>query len=320
MPKMTAKIMSWKMKKRKIMSEQEFKSGFIALVGRPNVGKSTLLNQMIGEKIAIMSPKAQTTRNKIQGIYTTTQGQIVFLDTPGIHKPQNSLGDYMVKTAMSAIRESDMVWFLVDAETPRGRGDDFIINRLKETKTPVYLIINKIDLVKPEELLVMISDYQSQMEFTEIFPISARNGDGVQSLLDFAMPKMEAGPQYYPADQITDHPERFIMAELIREKVLQLTRQEVPHSVAVVIDKIERKDEKHLHIQATIIVERPTQKNIVIGKQGAMIKEIGIRARRDIERLLGDKVFLETWVKVEERWRDKPQALQTYGYKEDSDI
>lgn len=302
------------------MSEQEFKSGFIALVGRPNVGKSTLLNQMIGEKIAIMSPKAQTTRNKIQGIYTTTQGQIVFLDTPGIHKPQNSLGDYMVKTAMSAIRESDMVWFLVDAETPRGRGDDFIINRLKETKTPVYLIINKIDLVKPEELLVMISDYQSQMEFTEIFPISARNGDGVQSLLDFAMPKMEAGPQYYPADQITDHPERFIMAELIREKVLQLTRQEVPHSVAVVIDKIERKDEKHLHIQATIIVERPTQKNIVIGKQGAMIKEIGIRARRDIERLLGDKVFLETWVKVEERWRDKPQALQTYGYKEDSDI
>lgn len=302
------------------MSEQEFKSGFIALVGRPNVGKSTLLNQMIGEKIAIMSPKAQTTRNKIQGIYTTTQGQIVFLDTPGIHKPQNSLGDYMVKTAMSAIRESDMVWFLVDAETPRGRGDDFIINRLKETKTPVYLIINKIDLVKPEALLTMIADYQDQMDFAEIFPISARNGDGVQSLLDFAMPKMEVGPQYYPADQITDHPERFIMAELIREKVLQLTRQEVPHSVAVVIDKIERKDEKHLHIQATIVVERPTQKNIVIGKQGAMIKEIGIRARRDIERLLGDKVFLETWVKVEARWRDKPQALQSYGYKEDSDI
>ncbi|QIL50926.1 GTPase Era [Weissella coleopterorum] len=302
------------------MSEQEFKSGFIALVGRPNVGKSTLLNQMIGEKIAIMSPKAQTTRNKIQGIYTTTQGQIVFLDTPGIHKPQNSLGDYMVKTAMSAIRESDMVWFLVDAETPRGRGDDFIINRLKETKTPVYLIINKIDLVKPEALLALIADYQAQMDFAEIFPISARNGDGVQSLLDFAMPKMEVGPQYYPADQITDHPERFIMAELIREKVLQLTRQEVPHSVAVVIDKIERQDENHLHIQATIVVERPTQKNIVIGKQGAMIKEIGTRARRDIERLLGDKVFLETWVKVEERWRDKPQALQTYGYKEDADV
>ncbi|KRN75161.1 era protein [Weissella kandleri] len=301
------------------MSE-EFKSGFIALVGRPNVGKSTLLNQMIGEKIAIMSPKAQTTRNKIQGIYTTDEGQIVFLDTPGIHKPQNSLGDYMVKTAMSAIRESDMVWMLVDASQERGRGDNFIIERLKESKTPVYLIINKIDLVKPEDLLAIIADYQTQMNFAEIFPISARQDDGVQELLDFAMPKMEAGPQYYPADQITDHPERFIMAELIREKVLQLTRQEVPHSVAVVIDKIERQDEQHLHVQATIVVERPSQKNIVIGKQGSMIKEIGTRARRDIERLLGDKVFLETWVKVEERWRDKPQALQSYGYKEDADV
>ncbi|MDR3241506.1 MAG: GTPase Era [Lactobacillaceae bacterium] len=302
------------------MSKEEFKSGFIALVGRPNVGKSTLLNKMIGEKIAIMSPKAQTTRNKIQGIYTTDEGQIVFLDTPGIHKPQNSLGDYMVKTAMSAIREADMVWMIVNADQPRGGGDDFIIHRLKDTKTPVYLIINKIDLVEPQDLLAIIADYQAQMEFAEIFPISALKGDGVDELLQFGMDHMEAGPQYYPADQITDHPERFIMAELIREKVLQLTRQEVPHSVAVVIDKIERQDEGHLHVQATIVVERPTQKNIVIGKQGAMIKEIGIRARKDIEHLLGDKVFLETWVKVEDRWRDKPQALQTYGYKEDSDI
>ncbi|MCM0582333.1 GTPase Era [Weissella diestrammenae] len=302
------------------MSAEDFKSGFIALVGRPNVGKSTLLNQMIGEKIAIMSPKAQTTRNKIQGIYTTDEGQIVFLDTPGIHKPQNSLGDYMVKTAMSAIREADMVWFLVNADQPRGGGDDFIINRLKDTKTPVYLIINKIDLVNPSDLLAIIADYQAQMGFAEIFPISALKGDGVSELLTFGMDQMAAGPQYYPADQITDHPERFIMAELIREKVLQLTRQEVPHSVAVVIDKIERQTEGHLHVQATIVVERPTQKNIVIGKQGAMIKEIGIRARRDIERLLGDKIFLETWVKVEDRWRDKPQALQSYGYKEDAEI
>lgn len=302
------------------MSEQGFKSGFVALVGRPNVGKSTLLNKMIGEKIAIMSPKAQTTRNKIQGIYTTDEGQIVFMDTPGIHKPHNSLGDFMVKTAMSALREADMVWFLVNADEPRGAGDDFIINRLKDTNTPVYLIINKIDLVNPSDLLAIIADYSQQMEFAEIFPISALKGDGVPELLDFAMDKMEEGPQYYPADQITDHPERFIMSELIREKVLQLTRQEVPHSVAVVIDKIERQDENHLHVQATIVVERPTQKNIVIGKQGAMIKEIGVRARKDIERLLGDKIFLETWVKVEERWRNKPQALQTYGYKEDSDI
>lgn len=302
------------------MSEQKFKSGFIALVGRPNVGKSTLLNKMIGEKIAIMSPKAQTTRNKIQGIYTTNEGQMVFMDTPGIHKPHNSLGDFMVKTAMSALREADMVWMLVNADQKRGVGDDFIIHRLKESNTPVYLIINKVDLINRAEVLDQIADYNTQMDFAEIFPVSALTGEGVPELLQFTMNHMSAGPQYYPADQITDHPERFIMSELIREKVLELTRQEVPHSVAVVIDKIEREDEEHLHVQATIVVERSSQKNIVIGKQGAMIKQIGIRARKDIERLLGDKIFLETWVKVEDRWRDKPQALQSYGYKEDSDI
>lgn len=302
------------------MSEQEFKSGFIALVGRPNVGKSTLLNKMIGEKIAIMSPKAQTTRNKIQGIYTTNEGQMVFIDTPGIHKPHNSLGDYMVKTAMSALRESDMVWLLVNADQERGVGDDFIINRLKESNTPVYLIINKVDLIDRAEVLNQIADYNAQMDFAEIFPISALTGEGVAELLQFTMDHMATGPQYYPEDQLTDHPERFIMSELIREKVLELTRQEVPHSVAVVIDKIAREDEQKLHVQATIVVERPSQKNIIIGKRGAMIKEIGIRARKDIERLLGDKIFLETWVKVEDRWRDKPQALQSYGYKEDSDI
>ncbi|MDF8366986.1 GTPase Era [Weissella paramesenteroides] len=302
------------------MSEQEFKSGFIALVGRPNVGKSTLLNKMIGEKIAIMSPKAQTTRNKIQGIYTTNEGQMIFMDTPGIHKPHNSLGDFMVKTAMSALRESDMVWLLVNADQERGVGDDFIIKRLKESNTPVYLIINKVDLINRAEVLNQIADYSAQMDFAEIFPISALTGEGVPELLAFTMDHMAAGPQYYPADQFTDHPERFIMSELIREKVLELTRQEVPHSVAVVIDKIEREDEQRLHVQATIVVERPSQKNIIIGKRGAMIKEIGTRARKDIERLLGDKIFLETWVKVEDRWRDKPQALQSYGYKEDSDI
>ncbi|WP_439818182.1 GTPase Era [Weissella paramesenteroides] len=302
------------------MSEQEFKSGFIALVGRPNVGKSTLLNKMIGEKIAIMSPKAQTTRNKIQGIYTTNEGQMIFMDTPGIHKPHNSLGDFMVKTAMSALRESDMVWLLVNADQERGVGDDFIIKRLKESNTPVYLIINKVDLINRAEVLNQIADYSAQMNFAEIFPISALTGEGVPELLEFTMAHMASGPQYYPADQLTDHPERFIMSELIREKVLELTRQEVPHSVAVVIDKIEREDEQRLHVQATIVVERPSQKNIIIGKRGAMIKEIGTRARKDIERLLGDKIFLETWVKVEDRWRDKPQALQSYGYKEDSDI
>jgi GTP-binding protein Era len=267
-----------------------------------------------------MSPKAQTTRNKIQGIYTTNEGQMVFMDTPGIHKPHNSLGDFMVKTAMSALREADMVWMLVNADQKRGVGDDFIIHRLKESNTPVYLIINKVDLINRAEVLDQIADYNTQMDFAEIFPVSALTGEGVPELLQFTMNHMSAGPQYYPADQITDHPERFIMSELIREKVLELTRQEVPHSVAVVIDKIEREDEEHLHVQATIVVERSSQKNIVIGKQGAMIKQIGIRARKDIERLLGDKIFLETWVKVEDRWRDKPQALQSYGYKEDSDI
>lgn len=226
----------------------------------------------------------------------------------------------MVKTAMSALRESDMVWLLVNADQERGVGDDFIIKRLKESNTPVYLIINKVDLINRAEVLNQIADYSAQMDFAEIFPISALTGEGVPELLAFTMDHMAAGPQYYPADQLTDHPERFIMSELIREKVLELTRQEVPHSVAVVIDKIEREDEQRLHVQATIVVERPSQKNIIIGKRGAMIKEIGTRARKDIERLLGDKIFLETWVKVEDRWRDKPQALQSYGYKEDSDI
>ncbi|AIG65312.1 GTPase Era [Weissella tructae] len=302
------------------MSEQAFKSGFVAIVGRPNVGKSTLMNEMIGEKIAIMSPKAQTTRNKIQGIYTNDDGQIVFIDTPGIHKPQNGLGDFMVKTAMSSLGEADMIWFVVNADQKRGAGDDFIINRLKTVDTPVYLIINKVDLVHPQELLAIIDDYRQQMEFAEIFPISALDGDGVPELLNVTMGHMEEGPQYYPEDQITDHPERFIMAELIREKVLQLTRQEVPHSVAVVIETIEREGDAKLHIQAAIVVERPTQKNIVIGKGGAMIKEIGTRARKDIERLMGEKIFLELWVKVEDRWRDKPQSLNAFGYNEDSEV
>lgn len=299
------------------MSKDGFKSGFVAIVGRPNVGKSTLMNHIVGEKIAIMSNKAQTTRNKIQGIYTTDEEQIVFIDTPGIHKPQNSLGDFMVKSALSALHEADAIWFVVNADEERGRGDDFIIERLKDVKsTPIYLVINKIDLVHPNELLDIIATYQGieGMEWAEVFPISAKTGANVQELIDNVAGKLEAGPQYFPADQITDHPERFVIGELIREKVLQLTSQEVPHSVAVVIEKIERESDEKIQIQATIVVDRPGQKSIIIGKQGAVIKQIGIRARKDIERLLGDRVNLTTWVKVEERWRDKPQALQTYGY------
>ena len=253
-------------------------------------------------------------------IYTTDNAQVVFIDTPGVHKPQNSLGNFMVKSAFSALHEADAIWFVVDASMPRGRGDDFIISRLNEvTETPIYLLINKVDLIAREELLAIIESYQVDAPtWTEVFPISATEGDNVPELLDNVVSHLDEGPQYFDADQLTDHPERFVIGELIREKVLQLTRQEVPHSVAVVIDKIAREDEEKIHIQASIIVERPTQKNIIIGKQGTMIKNIGTRARKDIERLMGDKVFLETWVKVEPRWRDRPQALQTLGYNEEN--
>ncbi|CAH0417704.1 GTPase Era [Periweissella ghanensis] len=300
------------------MSGKEFKSGFVAIVGRPNVGKSTLLNHIVGEKVAIMSNKAQTTRNKIQGIYTTDDEQIVFIDTPGIHKPHNSLGDFMVKSALSALHEADAIWFVVNADEERGRGDDFIIERLKEVSgTPIYLVINKIDLVHPNDLLPIMESYREALDWNEIFPISARSGANVPELLETVAKELTAGPQYFPADQITDHPERFVIGELIREKILQLTSQEVPHSVAVVIEKIERETEQKVQIQATIVVERPGQKSIIIGKQGAVIKQVGIRARKDIERLLGDRVNLQLWVKVEDRWLDKPQALQSYGYSEE---
>lgn len=301
------------------MTNPGFKSGFVAIIGRPNVGKSTLLNRIVGEKIAIMSNKAQTTRNKIQGIYTTNDAQVVFIDTPGVHKPQNSLGDYMVKSAFSALHEADAIWFVVDASQKRGGGDNYIIDRLKEvTKTPIYLLVNKVDLLPKEELFEVIQSYQEDAPvWKEIFPISATEGDNVPELLETVISDLDEGPQYFDSDQLTDHPERFVISELIREKVLQLTKQEVPHSVAVVIDKISSDDDGLVSIQASIIVERASQKNIVIGKQGRMIKEVGTRARKDIERLLGSKVFLETWVKVEERWRDRPQALQSFGYRKD---
>lgn len=302
--------------------EKVFKSGFVAIVGRPNVGKSTLLNRIIGQKIAIMSNKAQTTRNKIQGIYTRENAQVVFIDTPGIHKPKNALDDFMDKSAFSAFNEADAIWFVVDASMPRGAGDNFIIERLKKIKEsdenkPVYLLINKIDLLDKNQLLGVIASYQvDAVNWDQVYPISATEGDNVPEVVEDIIDILEEGPQYFDADQLTDHPERFIIGELIREKILELTRQEVPHSVSVIVEKVERQDEDKIHVQATIVVERPTQKNIIIGKQGAMIKQIGIKARKDIEALLGDKVYLETWVKVEPRWREKPQALQSLGYKE----
>lgn len=294
-----------------------FKSGFVAILGRPNVGKSTFLNRVMGQKIAIMSNKAQTTRNKIMGIYTTETEQIVFIDTPGIHKPKTALGDFMVESAYSTLREVDTVLFMVPADEKRGKGDDMIIERLQEAKVPVILVINKIDKVHPDQLLEQIDDFRDQMDFKEIIPISALQGNNVDRLLTVLTENLEEGFQYFPEDQITDHPERFLVSEMIREKILTLTEQEVPHSVAVVMDSMKRDPETDkIHIQATIMVERNSQKGIIIGKHGAMLKKIGTLARRDIEIMLGDKVYLETWVKVKKNWRDKKLDLADFGYNE----
>lgn len=293
------------------------KSGFVAIVGRPNVGKSTLLNRVVGQKIAIMSDKAQTTRNKIQGVYTTDDAQLIFIDTPGIHKPKHRLGDFMVETAYSALREVDVTLFMISADQKRGKGDDFIIERLRQSQTPVFLVINKFDKVHPDALLAIIEDYSSQMDFAEIVPISATEGNNFETLMKLLIDEMPEGPQYFPEDQITDHPEYFIVSELVREKVLLLTRDEVPHSVAVVVDSMKRDHNDKVHIQATIIVERDSQKGIIIGKGGKMLKQIGTKARLDIEHLLDDKVFLELWVKVQKDWRDKQTFLTDYGYRKD---
>ena len=297
--------------------QNNFHSGFVAILGRPNVGKSTFLNRVVGQKIAIMSDKAQTTRNKIQGIYTEDDAQIVFIDTPGIHKPHSRLGDFMVESALSTLNEVDAVLFMVNATQKRGRGDDFIIERLKNVKKPIYLVINKIDQIHPDKLLQIMDDYRNTLDYAEVFPISALEGNNCPELIESLVNTLTEGPQYYPADQITDHPERFIAGELIREKVLELTREEVPHSVAVVVDRIHREDDEKVLVQATIVVERNSQKGIIIGKGGKMLKQIGVKARKDIELMLGDKVYLELWVKVQPNWKDRQVDLQALGYKQD---
>lgn len=297
--------------------QNNFHSGFVAILGRPNVGKSTFLNRVVGQKIAIMSDKAQTTRNKIQGIYTEDNAQIVFIDTPGIHKPHSRLGDFMVESALSTLSEVDAVLFMVNATQKRGRGDDFIIERLKNVKKPIYLVINKIDQIHPDKLLQIMDDYRNTLDYAEVFPISALEGNNCPELIESLVNTLPEGPQYYPADQITDHPERFIAGELIREKVLELTREEVPHSVAVVVDRIHREDDEKVLVQATIVVERNSQKGIIIGKGGKMLKQIGVKARKDIELMLGDKVYLELWVKVQPNWKDRQVDLQALGYKQD---
>jgi len=296
-----------------------YKSGFISIIGRPNVGKSTFLNRVIGQKIAIMSDKPQTTRNKVQGVLTTNDSQMIFIDTPGIHKPKHKLGDFMLKVSKNTLREVDIIMFMVNAEQKLGKGDEFILEMLAGNPTPVFLVINKIDQIHPDELIGIIESYKERYDFAEIVPISALQGNNVENLLETVKKYLPEGPQYYPADQVTDHPERFIISELIREKVLHLTREEIPHSIAVVIDKIRRDEENEgkIRVAATIMVERDSQKGIVIGKRGALLKEVGIRARKDIEMLLGSKVYLELWVKVQKDWRNKSTHLRDFGFRDD---
>lgn len=301
-----------------MMENTNYKSGFVSIVGRPNVGKSTLLNQIIGEKITITSDKAQTTRNRIQGIHTTDEEQIIFIDTPGIHKPKHRLGQYMVDTALSTLNEVDIVLFMVNVSEKKGPGDRFIMKRLENIKTPVFLVLNQIDKIHPDELLPIIEGYKEEMDFEEIIPVSAANGNNVERLLEVISSHLEEGPQFFPSDQIADHPEYFIVSEFVREKVLELTREEIPHSVAVETESMQRGDNDLIDISVTINVERNSQKGIIIGKGGKMLKEIGTRARKDIETLLGSKVYLELWVKVEDDWRDTPKDLSRFGYKEDN--
>lgn len=292
-----------------------FKSGFVSIVGRPNVGKSTLLNYILKTKLAITSSTAQTTRNTIQGIYTDDDAQIIFMDTPGIHKPQDGLGSFMNTNALNSIYGVDVVLFIAPADEKIGKGDRFIIERLKEADGPVYLILNKIDLLNKDQLIAKLNEWQELFDFKEIIPISAVNGDNVDKLLNLVKDDLQEGVMYYPSDHITDHPERFIMAEFIREKILYFTHEEVPHSVAIVIERMEE-DESGVHVMAAIVVNRPSQKAIIIGKQGALIQKIRQQARREMKRFLQVPVTLELFVKVEKNWRNKQKYLKEFGYDE----
>ena len=293
------------------------KSGFVTLIGRPNVGKSTLMNRMIGQKIAITSNKPQTTRNRIQTVHTDERGQIVFVDTPGIHKAKNKLGEYMVGAAEKTIGEVDVVCWLVEPTTYIGAGEQHIIERLKKVKAPIILVINKVDTIKKEEILPVIDCYRKELDFQEIIPVSARSGANVDELIDTIYKYLPYGPMFYDEDTITDQPMRQIVAELIREKALHALNEEIPHGIAVVIDSMkERKSQKGIitDIQATIICERDSHKGIIIGKQGSMLKKIGTQARIEMENLLDMKVNLQLWVKVKKDWRDSDMLLKNYGY------
>lgn len=297
-----------------------FKSGFVTIIGRPNVGKSTLMNRIIGQKIAITSNKPQTTRNRIQTVYTDRQkGQIVFLDTPGIHKAKNRLGEYMVNTAEHTLSDVDVVLWLVEPANFIGAGERHIVEMLKKANIPVLLVINKIDTVaKKEELLRFIDTYREVYEFEEIIPASALRGDNVEDIIDSIFKYLPFGPMFFDEDTVTDQPQRQIAAEMIREKALQALEDEVPHGIAVTIERMkQRKGQQIMDIEASIICERETHKGIIIGKNGAMLKKIGTNARFEIERLVEEKVNLKLWVKVRKNWRDSDLLLKNFGYKEE---
>lgn len=298
------------------MNNENFKSGFVTLIGRPNVGKSTLMNHLIGQKIAITSNKPQTTRNRIQTVFTDERGQIIFLDTPGIHKAKNKLGEHMVSIALRTLNEVDLILWLVEPSTFIGEGERQIVEKLNRTKTPVILIINKIDTVKKEEILTFIAAYKDLCDFKEIIPVSALKGENTDNLIDILYKYMPKGPMYYDEDTITDQPEKQIVAELIREKSLRLLSEEIPHGIAVVIDRMkEREDSREglMDIDATIICERDSHKGIIIGKGGAMLKKIGTQARKEIENLLDCHVNLKLWVKTKKDWRNSDFLIKNYG-------
>lgn len=294
---------------------KKFYSGFVSLIGRPNVGKSTLMNRLIGEKIAIISPKPQTTRNKIQSILTKDDYQVIFIDTPGIHKPKHKLGQYMVKSAETTMNEVDLLLMLIEPNEKVLEVDNYIIERLNQVKTPVVLIINKIDTVEREKILKIIDVYSKIYNFSEIIPISAMKGTNTDLLLETIKKYLPEGPKYFPEDMITDQPERQIVSEIIREKALQLLQEEIPHGIAVEIFSMKKRENQNLvDIEATIYCEKDSHKGIIIGKQGAMLKKIGSRARTDIQNLLGTPVFLQIWVKVKKDWRDSDFLLKNFGY------
>ena len=295
----------------------DFKSGFVTLIGRPNVGKSTLMNYLIGQKIAITSNKPQTTRNRIQTVLTTDEGQIVFVDTPGIHKAKNKLGTYMVNVAERTLNEVDVVLWLVEPSTFIGAGEQHIVQQLGKVTTPVVLVINKADTVKKEDILPCIAKYNEVYQFADIVPVSARSGDNTDELLRVIMKYLPYGPQFYDEDTITDQPERAICAEIIREKALHALNDEVPHGIAVAIDQMKTRKGGIVDIDATIVCERDSHKGIIIGKQGSMLKKIGTNARYEMERLLDTKVNLKLWVKVQKNWRDSDYMMKNFGYRED---